>query len=105
MAEKNAHAHSHSREFAQERREECRRAVRGWLAERPTIAAHTKQILRGLNAGHEHDFTEDEVAQALGFLQCLDPEQVREVKDEVGATRYFKITSAGTLAHERDPLA
>lgn len=103
MAEQNAH--EPSREHAQERREECRRKVRAWLYERTTIAAHPKQIQRGLNAGHDHDFTLPEIDSALAFLLGVRPEQVSQVRDEIGATSYYQITSAGSVAHERDPLA
>lgn len=86
--------------LAQERREEARHAVRAHLAERPAIASHPEDIRRRLNAGHLHDFTSDDVNYAIGFLVGLS--QVESIPDSLGATSYFRITSAGILAHERE---
>jgi len=86
--------------ITQERREEARHAVRSYLAERPSIAAHPADIRRRLNAGHANDFAPEEVSYALGFLVGL--RQVECVPDSLGATLYYRITSEGILAHERD---
>lgn len=88
--------------IAQERREACRRAVRRWLAARPAIAAHPADIRRALNAGRANDFTGEDVDAALAFLAGAG--QVVRIPDELGAAIYYRITTAGTLAFERDPL-
>lgn len=85
--------------IVQERREECRRSVLGFLAVRQATAHHPKTIRRALNAGHEHDFGDEEISAALGFLEGLD--LVKACPDDFGATLYYKATSAGVLAHER----
>jgi hypothetical protein len=88
--------------IAQERREECRKAVLGFLAERQAVAHHPKTIRQRLNAGHEHDFADEEVEAALAFLLGMRPEPfAKEIPDGMGATRYYQATSAGVIAHER----
>lgn len=87
--------------LAQERREECRREVRRFLAERAAVAHHPATIRRALNAGHQADWTDDEVETAAIFLLNLTPPQVIARHDHLGATAYYQATSAGVLAHER----
>lgn len=87
--------------IAQERRDECRRKVLGFLAERAAVAHHPKTIRRRLNDGHEHDFTDAEVAAALTFLLGLAPKRVRAVTEPMGSTLHYQATSDGVLAHER----
>ena len=100
MPDSNAH------EDARARNEDCRREVRAWLANRPTIAAYVQQIARGLRHGHNRsDWSPDEVASALAFLTGAQPPQAVEIENGMGSTRFYQITSAGTLAHERDPRA
>jgi hypothetical protein len=86
-------------EIEQERKEECRRRVREHLANRPGIALHPRIIQRRMNEGKAADFDEEEVRAALLFL--AGAAQVAEEHDALGATKTYKITSAGTLAHER----
>lgn len=83
----------------QTRREECRFAVRSHLAARPGIAQKAETIRAGINL--EHDFTLREVGDALEFLRSLNPPQVLAETAPLGATQYYEITAAGTLAHER----
>ena len=85
----------------QERREECRAAVLAFLAPRQATAHHPQSIRRRLAAGHEHDFSLDEITAALAFLESAG--LVRGLADALGATRYYQITAAGVLAHERRP--
>lgn len=87
----------------QMRREEARRKVRGYLAERPAVALRAMQIVRGLNAGDANDFTEEEVLVALVFLHGIG--QLARIADTLGSTPHWQITTDGTLAHERDPLS
>ncbi len=88
-------------EQAQERREACRRAVLGFLAERQQVAQHAKTICRRLNDGHENDYADAEVEGALAFLAGTEPPLVKAIPDPMGATRYYQATAAGVLAHER----
>ena len=83
----------------QERREECRELVRAHLAARQVLACHPQDIRRRLNAGREHDFTLAEVEAACVFLAGIGHAEV--VRAELGATIYYKATSAGVLAAER----
>jgi len=86
---------------AQERREECRRDVLAFLAVRQAVASHPKTILRGLNAGHEHDYALDEISAALAFLTATEPPLVAGLVEKLGATKYYQATAAGVLTHER----
>ena len=63
------------------------------------VAHHAKTIRRALNAGHEHDFADEEVAAALAFLVSAGFAVV--VAAPLGATLYYQATAAGVLAHER----
>jgi hypothetical protein len=84
---------------AQLRREECRRDALAWTAERQAAAHHPKSIRRGLNAGHEHDYTDEEVEAALAFLTSA--KLVTIVEEKLGATKYYQATAEGVLASER----
>lgn len=81
-----------------ERNEEVRYAVRQYLAERPSIAQMTSTIRQRL--AMENDFTYAEVQAALEFLVSL--EQVKLTVSKLGSSKYYQITAAGTLAHERN---
>lgn len=78
------------------RLEECRREVRAYLAERPSIALAPASIRRGLQ---EFDFSLKEVKNACAFLKDLG--QLKDETEELGSSVYYQITAAGTLAHER----
>jgi hypothetical protein len=80
----------------QERREEVRHNVRGYLAERPAVAFHPNTIARSPLV----QATLEEVQDALNVLVSLG--QAEQVKDTLGATPYYKATGAGILAHERN---
>jgi len=84
-------------EAAQQRREECRREVRTYLAERPSLAMRRAAIVRGVREAGA--FAEAEVEAALVFLSGL--QQVKPRHAEIGATVSWQITAVGTLAHER----
>jgi hypothetical protein len=81
-----------------ERNEEVRYAVRQYLAERPSIAQMVSTIRQRL--AMENDFTYAEVQAALDFLVSL--EQVKLTVSKLGSSKYYQITAAGTLAHERN---
>lgn len=80
-------------EREQERRDECRREVRRYLAERPGLAFHARTIQGRTN------MTIEEVEASLRFLITAGQAELKH--DGLGATRYYKATSAGILAHER----
>lgn len=91
---------AHSDATNQVRREDCRRAVRAYLAERPVVALRVEAIVRGLRDLGEFD--PDEVRDALHFLSGLSNAQVKAAPNTLGASMAWQITSEGTLAHERD---
>lgn len=80
-----------------QRNEECRMTVRGYLAERNTVAQTAATIQRRLRT--EHDFTLDEVKSACAFLEGL--EHVSKHFSPDGVSAHYKITSEGVLAWER----
>lgn len=90
---------AHEAEIAQERREECRRSVRRYLAERPGLSFHPRIIQRRICEGYFADFTVEDVQAALAFL--VSDQQVAPEHDGLGATQYYKATSKGILHHER----
>ena len=80
--------------------EELRHAVRTYLYARPSAAMSADAIRHGLSLkGHKYEV--DEVTNAALFLSSLDPAQVRQIHDQLGATPHYQITAAGQLAHER----
>ena len=83
------------------RREDCRFSVRAYLAGRPSIAQTADTICRRMRKFGDGDFTETEVEDALSFLSTLTPPQAVSVREAIGSTLYWRITAAGTLAHER----
>ena len=82
---------------AQCRREDLRLATRAYLAERPAIAPRLQAIHRGIS--QDTGASENEVLAALLFL--VSAGQVEPLAMPMGATRGYRITAAGTLAHER----
>ncbi len=80
-----------------QRNEDIRFAVRDYLANRPSISQEAELIHRRLAV--ETDYTAEEVKAALDFLVSLG--QVESKHSPLGSTLSYKITAAGTLAHER----
>jgi len=80
--------------------QDLRRDVRHYLATRPTIAQEPGVIHRHVR--RERPCTLEQVEAALQFLATLDPPQVKPERDPLGASQYYQITAAGTLADERD---
>jgi hypothetical protein len=78
-------------------KEEFRRAVRAYLAERPSLAFNENVIQRHVT--REVPCTAPEVLAACDFLKDLG--HIKEVPNSMGSLRYFQITAQGTLAHER----
>lgn len=82
------------------RREDLRRAVRHYLAQRATVAQDAGTIHRAIRRAEPCELREIEAA--LTFFIHLDPPQIRTVRESLGATLYYQITSAGVLADERE---
>ncbi len=78
-------------------KEELRRLVLGWLAQRAALAFNVSSVQRGVS--REMAATEPEVLEALLFLESQTLLQI--VPNSLGATRYFQITATGTLVYER----
>ena len=86
----------------QQRKEECRKEVRNWLAQRQALAFTNDTVRRRLNA-EGNDFTQGEVNDALVFL--VGRKHVGVTPDGDGATPHYQATSEGVLAAERGGLA
>jgi hypothetical protein len=82
--------------------ESLRHAVREVLATRPGAALDAAGIARRVRKDALVDFPFDDgdLLAALDFLRGLD--QAQWAHDGLGATKYWQITSAGTLAFERN---
>jgi hypothetical protein len=82
----------------QERKEVCREEVVRFLAERSRLKHAADAVRRGVNRGG-FDFSEEEILAALQFTQGMN--LVAATPHQLGATAFFQITAAGTLAFER----
>jgi hypothetical protein len=82
----------------QERLEEIRYAVRAHLYDRQGVSQSAGTIRRNLSR-EIRDLTDAEIEDACRLLVDLD--QVAIDTSELGSTRYYRITAAGILAHER----
>ena len=82
-------------------REILRKAVLRFLAERFRLAFSTMQIvpLMSRRGMVDFDIDDEDVEQALLVIKGLG--LVEEVTEELGATKYFKITSKGIVENER----
>lgn len=80
-----------------EQKEELRRLVLRFLAERAALSYNSASVQRGVSREMAH--TVPEAADALELL--LDLGLVKLVPNTLGAARYYKISAAGTLAYER----
>lgn len=78
-------------------KQELRELARAHLAERPRLALAPEDVHRALS--RKMHCTIPEVADALALLVSL--EQAKQVTASLGSTRYYQITAAGILAHER----
>ncbi len=86
----------------QQRREECRKEVRGWLANRQRLAFTNETIRRRVNA-EGNDFSQEQINDALVFL--VGRKHVAMTPDGDGATPHYQATSEGVLAAEREGVA
>jgi Fe2+ or Zn2+ uptake regulation protein len=82
----------------QRRREECRREVLAYLANRSVVALSADAIHTGLK--RKFKFSIEEVEAAIAFQKTQG--FISETPDPHGATPYYKATAAGVLAHERN---
>lgn len=80
-----------------QQKEELRRHVLRYLAERAALSYNASSVHRGVS--REMACTVPEVDEALDML--LDLELLRLIKNTFGAAKYYKISAAGTLAYEQ----
>lgn len=80
-----------------DQREDLRRFVLGFLAKRSACAFNCVSVQNTVR--RDMPCTEDEVEETLQFLKSLG--FVEEVPNKMGSRRYYQISAAGTLAHER----
>ena len=80
-----------------QQKEELRRLVLRYLAERAALSYNSASVQRGVSREMAH--TIPEAAEALELL--LDLGFLKLVPNELGASRYYRISAAGTLAYER----
>ncbi len=78
-------------------KEELRRQTRDWMAARAALAFNATSVHRGVS--REMPCTIPEVEEAMLFLFSL--RLLDEVRNSLGAVRYFQINAAGILASER----
>lgn len=85
----------------QEQRENLRKEVLLCLAVRHPLAFTHGNITERIRRRRllDFQFTQDDVAQALGLLQDL--ELVSSETDPLGATKYWKASGKGVLEAER----
>ncbi len=82
-----------------ERREEARREVLRFLAER-NLLSHSPQAIRSGVNREGFDFSKDEI---LGAIQSLESGCYLGVRvDPLGSSKTYQVTLAGTLLHERN---
>lgn len=81
--------------------EDLRFEVRRHLYGRPTAALDVAAIQHGLRRSGIESAAE-EITAALTFLAGLNPPQVVGAPSSLGGTKRWQITSAGTLAYERN---
>ena len=83
----------------QERKEECRREVLRYCANRSVLAFRAETIRNSLH--REFHFTLEEINAALEFERGAGRLQVEPHAQ--GATQFYRVTSEGVLFHERNP--
>lgn len=76
---------------------ELRELVREHLADRPRLALAAEDLHRPLS--RKIHCTIPEIEDALALLVSL--QQVETVIPKLGSVKFYQITAAGTLAHER----
>jgi len=75
-----------------------RRAVRGHLAERPSVAQSSATIHR--HVAREFGASPKDTENAIAVLEAM--KQLKSSPDPMGgAVRYYQATADGILAHER----
>jgi hypothetical protein len=82
-------------------REELRYAVREQLVIAKTVALSADMLQRRVERARllDFSFTTADVEDALAVIVGL--EHAREEPHPLGATKYYRATAAGVLAHER----
>lgn len=88
-----------------EQKEELRHAALDALAVRAPAALAPRQVLNAVKKEIPFHVELHELVAALELLAGVKPEPLAEfVTDDLGATRYWRATSAGVLKAERDEL-
>ena len=88
-----------SQEKQQRRREQCRREVLAYLANRSVATLSADAIFEALK--RKFRFTIEEVKAGLEFHRSAG--RILAQPDPFGATLYYKVTADGILFHERNP--
>ncbi len=79
-----------------EQKEQLRRLVLRFMAERAALSYNSASVQRGVS--REMACTVPEITDALELL--LDLGLLKRIENRLGAARYYQITAAGTLAYE-----
>ena len=80
-----------------QQKEELRRLILRFLAERAALSYNSASVQRGVSREMAH--TIPEAAEALELL--LDLGFLKIIPNTFGASKYYKISATGTLAYER----
>lgn len=90
----------------QTRREQARKAVLEFLAQRQSLKFEADMIRQRLNQMSRVDFTldADDIEIALAFLRGCQPPLVDMIRPKRGSTQFYQATSAGVLATEQGDL-
>lgn len=78
-------------------KEELRRLVLAWMAQRCAVAYNSESVQRGVS--REMPCTREEAAEAMHFLFSM--KLLDEIRNTMGSVRYFQANAAGILAYER----
>ncbi|MES2596377.1 MAG: hypothetical protein V4662_13615 [Verrucomicrobiota bacterium] len=82
--------------------EDLRLETRTYLYARPLASLNADEIAHGLGR-KGYRVTREQVVEALHFLEGLQPTQVMRHRNPLGGNSpNWQITSAGSLAHERN---
>ena len=85
---------------AQQRRTQARGDVLAYLAQRPRLSYPAATIRQRLREDQQTDYTEEEICDALAFLEST--KEVRMERQHAhGTTKYYQATAEGVLSYER----
>ena len=81
----------------QHRREECRRDVLAWLAQRAPLAFRASRVRECINRNNSSDYSQEEIVAALAFRRGMNPPEIERIDDRGGADEHYRATYAGQL--------